>query len=306
MSTDRFVSMAVFVTVVESGSFSAASRLLGLSQSRVSKIIAALEARLGTRLINRTSRHFSLTEAGRLYVDKCRAAIAAADEADDLARLGQEAIRGTLRVNTATFLAQALVQPALLAFGEMHPELRIDIVAQERRIDPIKEGIDLLVRSSDLDDSSLFRRKAGSAKRGLFVSPDYLKRAGRIPIHPNELAGHDFVGGIVDGARVGQPLRLVGSDGDVHLIQTATRLAVSTGLLAAQASVMGAGIVMLPLFMIEDELVSGRLVQILPNYALPLMEVNLLHPFGRTPPRNVSVFIDFAIKRWHDGKQLGE
>src|SRR5687768_11448693 len=153
MSRDRLQAMETFARVVEGGSFSAAARAARVSQSQVSKLVAALEARVGTRLLNRTTRFVTPTEAGVAFYERCRAALVAIDEAEAEARAGQIAIRGTLRINTSAIAAASLVLPAAMAFRDANPGVRVDIVVDDRLIDPVQEGVDLLLRAGQLSDS---------------------------------------------------------------------------------------------------------------------------------------------------------
>jgi len=284
--TDRLAAFETFVRVVEAQSFTAAARILGSSQSRVSKAIAALETRLGARLIARTTRHLALTPAGsELYV-KARAILAAVEEAEAAVRADE--ISGRLKVNTSAMLALPLVQPALLAFRAAHPGLRIELVMDDRRIDPVEEGVDLIVRVGALDDSRLVARRAGSVRFGFYATPAYLAQAGE-PQSIEALATHRVIG---------IPERRGARPADVTRVAFRRDITVSNMLLAHGAALEGAGIAALPRFLAAPSVAAAKLVEVLPDVALPEADISFLHPFGQEAPTKIRAFMDFAVARW--------
>jgi DNA-binding transcriptional LysR family regulator len=285
---DRLAAFETFVRVVEAQSFTAAAKTLGSSQSRVSKAIAALEARLGARLIARTTRHLTLTPAGSELYLKARAILAAVEEAEAAVRADE--IRGRLKVNTSAMLALPLVQPALLAFKELHPGLSIELVMDDKRIDPVEEGVDLIVRVGALDDSRLVARRAGAAGLGFYAAPGYLARAGT-PLTRADLAEHTVIG---------LPERR-GARGPAEFSRD---IVVSNALLAHAAAVGGAGIAVLTQFLAEPDVAAGRLVPLLADMALPEVDISFLHPFGREAPAKIRAFMDFAVARWKGRGEL--
>ncbi|MEQ1768777.1 MAG: LysR family transcriptional regulator [Devosia sp.] len=298
---DRLAEMETFVRVVDTNSFSAAARALGTSQSRVSKSIAALENRLDARLLSRTTRHLSLTDAGGIYYRQCKAVLTAVEEAETSARLGQHAVTGRLRVNAAAILALSLVQPALLAFRNEHPELAIDITMDDRRVDPVQEGVDLIVRVGVLKDSGLVLRKVGTSTLGFYASPRYLKRS--MPIaRLADLKDHALIS---LPERQSQRGYQIGDEEGGTVLQAWSRsVTVSNFLLAHAAAMAGAGIAVLPRFLAEADVTAGRLSPLLPSARLPAIEINFLHPFGQRAPRKVAAFMDFAIARWRESGEL--
>lgn len=289
---DRLAAFETFVRVVEAQSFTAAARTLGSSQSRVSKAIALLEARLGARLIARTTRHLALTPAGTELYLKARAILAAVEEAEAAVRADE--ISGRLKVNTSAMLALPLVQPALLAFKSAHPALRIELVMDDRRIDPVEEGVDLIVRVGALDDSRLVARRAGSVSFGFYATPGYLQQAGE-PKTLEALAGHSVIG---------IPERRGARPADVTRVALQRDITVSNMLLAHGAALEGAGIAALPRFLAEPSVAGGALVAVLPNVQLPEVDVSFLHPFGQEAPAKIRAFMEFAIARWRGRGEL--
>jgi DNA-binding transcriptional LysR family regulator len=290
--TDRLAAFETFVRVVEAQSFTAAARTLGSSQSRVSKAIAALESRLGARLIARTTRHLTLTPAGSELYLKARAILAAVEEAEAAVRADE--ISGRLKVNTSAMLALPLVQPALLAFKAAHPALRIELVMDDRRIDPVEEGVDLIVRVGALDDSRLVVRRAGSVRFGFYATPAYLARAGE-PLSLDELAAHSVIG---------IPERRGARSADVMRVAFSRDITVSNMLLAHAAALEGAGIAALPRFLAEPSVTAGHLVPLLRDMPLPEVDISFLHPFGQEAPAKIRAFMDFAIARWRGRGEL--
>jgi DNA-binding transcriptional LysR family regulator len=290
--TDRLAAFETFVRVVEAQSFTAAAKLLGSSQSRVSKAIAALEARLGARLIARTTRHLTLTPAGSELYLKARAILAAVEEAEAAVRADE--ISGRLKVNTSAMLALPLVQPALLAFKAAHPGLRIELVMDDRRIDPVEEGVDLIVRVGALDDSRLMARRAGGVRFGFYATAGYLAVAG-VPETIEGLAGHSVIG---------IPERRGARPGEVARIPLSRDITVSNMLLAHGAALEGAGIAALPRFLAEPSVLAGQLVPVLAGVALPEVDISFLHPFGREAPAKIRAFMDFAVARWKGRGEL--
>ncbi|MCW5696399.1 MAG: LysR family transcriptional regulator [Bauldia sp.] len=293
--SDRLAAMETFVRVVDGGSFSAAAKSTGVSQPHVSKIVAGLEKRLGARLLNRTTRHITATEAGLAFYERCKAALTAIDDAETEARIGQGAIRGLLRINTSAMAGSALVLPAILAFRESHPGVRIEVAVDDRRIDPVQEGVDLIVRSGQLTDSTLVARRAGFAPLVLVAAPAYL--VGRpAPATVKDLEDHAVV--LIGRNRGPFDLRSPDRSGAIHTARIDGPVAVGNALLARDACLAGAGIAFLPRFFGDDLIAAGRLVEILPDFTMPRLEINLVHPFGRAPPRKVGAFIDLAIALW--------
>lgn len=294
MMKNRLAEMEAFVRVADTGSFSAAARQTGSSQSQISKIVKALETRLGVRLVNRTTRRLALTDAGDDFYRRSRLALAAIAEAEDEVRGAHATLRGTLRINTSGMLGAGLVVPAVIAFRAVHPELRVEAIADERRIDPVEEGVDLIVRIGTRSDLTLVGRLAGNAEPVLVASPDYLRRRGT-PRKPADLAGHDFIDLTGPGTL---ELPLTDRRGRTETLTLIGNTAVSSGILVHTAARAGAGIGLVLGFLVADDLASGRLVRLFPRHRSPGAGIWLYHPFGRTPPRKVSLFMAFAIDFW--------
>lgn len=266
MQLDRFRRMALFAMVVRHGSFSAASRAMDLATSVLSSSVSQLEKELGVRLLNRTTRSLSLTEAGQLYHEKCVEMLAAAEMAEEMVAGGVGEIAGRLRISAASDTAQKIVLPALAPLAREHPKLLLDVLVDDRVVDMTTQAIDLSIRSGWLRDSSLVARKLADLHEVLVASPDYLQRFG-VPDSPDSLRPHRIVG----FNRFAEPTTLVFK----NAAGESARVMLTPGAMTDNVSMMrdfaveGFGIARMPSYMVQQELLSGELVLLLPNWALP-------------------------------------
>lgn len=266
MQLDRLRRMALFAMVVRHGSFSAASRALDLATSVLSSAVSQLEEELGVRLLNRTTRSLSLTEAGQLYHEKCVEMLAAAEMAEEMVAGGVGEIAGRLRISVASDTAHKIVLPALAPLARQHPKLLLDIVVDDRIVDMTTQSIDLSIRSGWLRDSSLVARKLADLHEMLVASPDYLRRFG-MPESPEHLREHRIIG----FNRFAEPTTLAfknaaGESARIMLIPGAMTDNVA---MLRDFAVQGFGLARLPSYMVQRELASGELVLLLPDWALP-------------------------------------
>jgi DNA-binding transcriptional LysR family regulator len=296
---DHLTGIRAFTRVVEAGSFTAAAEFLALSQSQVSKAIAAIEERLGVRLLNRTTRKITPTEAGEDYYRRCRKILLDLEEAEASAKGAQNSPAGILRVDASAMVAQFLLLPHIFAFQEKYPALEVHLTVNDRRIDLIEAGVDVAVRVGKLEDSSLVVRWAGTATTVMVASPDYLRRAGE-PSNKDQLVGHKFL--IRPRHGHGQRSHSGTSVVDALGLQGAVRL--GNKVLVREAALAGRGIGFLPLFMVEEDLAEDRLRAVLPGEAWPRVELCLLHPYSRGAPAKVKAFIAFILKEWRDNGRV--
>ena len=296
---DRLAQIEAFIRVAEGSSFSAAARSLRTTQPSISKAVADLERSLGTRLLHRTTRTLSLTEAGTAYYERAKRVLALLEEADAEASGGQDAVIGRLRVNTSAMLVRSLVVPALLAFRDRFPEVTIEITMDDRRIDPVEEATDVTVRVGALSDSTLQARRAGKAKLGIFGAPQYLARFGAAIEQVSDLSRLEFIR-FADRQKSAAALFIRDETGREYHPEWTVGLTVSNGVVAKELALVGEGLAILPCFFVDEDARAGRLVQLLPATRLPTIEVNLLHSFSVDPPLRVRRFIDFAIERWRE------
>ncbi len=252
--------------VVRHGSFSAASRALDLATSVLSSAVSQLEEELDVRLLNRTTRSLSLTEAGQLYYEKCVEMLSAAEMAEEMVASGVGEIAGRLRISAASDTAQKIVLPALAPLARLHPKLLLDIAVDDRIVDMTTQSIDLSIRTGWLRDSSMIARKLGDLHEILVASPDYLRRFG-VPESPDSLRQHRIIG----FNRFAEPTTLVLK----NAAGENTRIMLPPGAMTDNVSmlrvfaVQGFGLARLPSYMAQRELSNGELVLLLPDWALP-------------------------------------
>ena len=296
---DRITAMQIFVRAVECGSFSRAAADLTLTQPTVTKQVAALEAQLGARLLNRNTRGISPTEIGRLYYDKCKAILQQIEEAERIAGERQQQIHGTLRIGSSVAFGRRVVTPLVLDFMKRHPRLRIDLSFEDRYVDLVARGLDVAVRLGRLADSSLGARYLGTNPWVMVASPTYLKKHGT-PRQPADLARHNV---LIYSTVLG--------DDRLHFVAGhAQRVTVPVGgslrsnnlssILAAARAHMG--VAALPNYVAQASLDEGKLVTVLDDYALPAQEINAVYPSPRQVPAKVTALIaflqDFFQGRW--------
>ncbi|MFO1061521.1 MAG: LysR family transcriptional regulator [Dongiaceae bacterium] len=291
---DALAGMAVFVRIVEAGSFTAAARALGLSKPAVSKQLARLEARLGARLLNRSTRRISLTEAGTLFHQRCLRLLAEAAEAEQAVAELAEAPRGTLRVAAPMSFGQLHLGPAIAAFLARYPDLRIDLALDDRVVDLVGEGYDLAIRIAELPPSRLVGRRLAPNRRFVCAAPAYLAARGT-PQHPGELARHDCLhyAYLASGA----DWRFAGPDGPIG-VRVGGRFTANNGDVLRQAALDGLGIAQLPSFLVGDDLRQGRLQPVLCGYPAVDTAIYALYPPTRQLPRKVRAFVDFLVDRF--------
>lgn len=289
--SDRFLDLALFVRVAETGSFSRAGRELGYAQPTVSRMIGGLEARLGVKLLLRTTRQVVPTEAGTMLLERARGVLADVEDMENAVRRS-DGLTGMLKVATPVTFGAREIAPRLGPFLAAHPSLRVELLMADRRVDLLDEGVDLAIRLGPLDDSSFVSRRIASAPRYLVASPAYLARR-RAPASIADLQGHDIISGRSPGIDIWSLRDAAGGETSVKL--EARLVATSTeGLLAA--AVAGFGIAMTSAFACRMELARGELVRILPDFQLPTIDVHAVSPLGRKPPAKVRLFIDHIVE----------
>lgn len=289
---DRLQELEVFVRVAERGNLSQVAREIGLSQPSVSRILNDLEARIGARLLVRTSRKVGLTEAGHGYLEQVRPLLAELGAAADTAA-GNEELRGLLRVElSVTFAVRALIPqlPSLLA---EHPNLSVELMMDDRRRSLVEEGADVAVRLGLLDSSSLMARKVGQTPRLLVASPDYIARHG-LPHSPGDLVQHEVIFGPSDstGATFQE---LIGPEASFTLPES-PRIRVSSSAGVTACVLAGLGVAFGSGWMFNAELADGRLCRLLPEFSLPTIPIRVLFPAGRQPSKRARGFADWLSR----------
>lgn len=264
MHFDRFRRMALFAMVVRYGSFSAASRALELATSVLSTAVSQLEEELGVRLLHRTTRSLSLTEAGQPFYEKCLEMLEAANAAEDLVKEGEGEISGRLRIAAASDTAQAIVVPALAPLSKKYPNLVLDIFVNDDIVDISAQSIDLSIRSGWLEDSALVARKLTDLKEVLVASPEYLTHYA-LPKEPDDLKGHRIIGFRRFSEATG--LTLTNQQQSIHLKVNPGAMTDNVAVIK-QLLLAGVGMARIPRYFINSELMQGELVQLLPQWHL--------------------------------------
>ena len=287
---DRLAAMEAFVLVVDTGSFSAAARRLQVGQPAVSKLVAQLEERLGVKLLVRTTRGLTATEAGLNYYERARRSIEEADEAELAARGAGRSLTGKLRVSAAVTFARTQLMPRLPEFLARHPGLEIDFVLDDRNVDLVQEGIDVGLRMGRLVDSSLIARRIASARHVVVGTPAYFARAGE-PTAPEELSAHQAV---IYAQKGGGAVWIFRRDGVEISITLEGRLRVSAAEGVREAVFAGAGIAIASEWMFAPEIVDGSVKVVLKNWELPSIDLWAVFPAGRTATTKARTFVSFV------------
>ena len=285
---DRLTSLTAFVRVVDSGGFSAAGRRLNMSTTMVSNHIQALEDRLGARLLNRTTRKVSLTEIGKAYYDRCTQILAEIEQADEVAGALQSKPRGTLRIYTATHIVQ-FIAPVVAEFLKLYPEVKVDLTIGERTIDMIDEGFDLAIRLTPPPDSSLIVRSLATWRHVLCCSPGYIEQHGPLQ-QLSELADHNCLRHALYPYE--DEWRFVDRNDAPASVRVSGNLISNSGETLRTSVLQGVGIWLAAGFLIADDLKSGRLVRILPEYRPVEFAMNAVYPHRHHLSAKVRSFID--------------
>jgi DNA-binding transcriptional LysR family regulator len=293
---DRLRLMETYIRVLETGSFSTAARHLNVGQSAVSKSIAQLEERLGVRLLMRSPRGLTPTEAGLTYYERARRTIEEAEEADFAARGAGACLTGRLRVSAGVTFTRLHLVPRLAAFLAAHRKLSIDLVLDDRTIDLIEEGVDIGLRFGPLCDSSLIGRKVATTRRLVLGTPDYFDRAG-VPTAPAELIGHEAV--IYTRDRGGSDTWIFRKGDSETSVTLSGRLRVNASEVVRAAVLNGMGLAVVSQWMFAPELACGMVRAVLTEWTLPKIELWVVFPTGRmanAKARAFAVFVENEIK----------
>ncbi len=288
---DRLATLDLFVRIVERGSFSAAAAQCGVSRPVATSAIKALEQRLGTRLLQRSTRHVQPTVEGDAYYRRCLAILADLEDAD---RGANGAVNGLVRVDVAGHLAREVLMPALPTLLDRHPALILHLGEGERFVDLVREGVDCVVRAGELTDSDMVVRRLGTMDEITVASPAYLAQHGR-PATPEDLAGHRMIGFV--SSRTGQPLPLEFTrDGRVIERTLPTRVLVSGADTSAAAARLGMGLIQAPRYRFAEDLASGALIEVLADFPPKPTRLSVLYPSNRQLPPRVRVVIDWLFQ----------
>ena len=291
---DRVSSMLSFVKVVDTGGFTSAARQLNLATSVVTTHVKSLEDRLGVRLLNRTTRSVSLTEAGRVYYERCVQILSEIEDADEAAQVLQSKPRGVLRLNTSPGIPR-VIAPSIAEYNSLYPEVAIRLTATGRMLDLVEEGVDLAIWYAAAPDPSLIIRRLVQYRMAVCASPEYLAKHGR-PEHPSELTKHNcLIFYDATNSKDGREWVFSGPDGDFP-VRISGNLETNSPIAFRMACVHGQGILIGPTPFLMDDLKSGALVPILDEFMRQQFSIDALYPHREHLPAKVRTFIDLLAK----------
>jgi DNA-binding transcriptional LysR family regulator len=294
--SDSLQQMSIFARVVSSGSLSAAARELGLSPAVVSRSLSALEARLGTRLIHRTTRSLHLTDEGAAYFESCSRILDDIEEADAAAAAGRDEPQGVLKVALPASFGHQHIAPLVPQFAARYPKLRLALSLSDRRVNVIDEGFDLAVRIAELEDSSLAARKLAPNRRVVCASPDYLRRHGT-PRTPLELAKHNFLVANWGDGSFAMTVEYKGPAGKQGEIRVTGKYACDNWEVLREWALAGLGVALKSTWDVRPQLEDGSLVPLCPGYTFDTdVAIYAVYPHRRHLPAKTRAFIDFLAE----------
>ena len=289
---DRLKAIESFVRIAQTGSLSKAAQDLGTSRALISSHLKQLEDHLGVRLINRTTRQLSLTESGQEYLSFCQSTLAAFDEAEQSLARSLEEPRGTLKILASMAFANVHLAPVAAEFSIAHPEIKLSLITTDTSFSPfelIDQGYDLAVWMRPIEDMSIISTKLGEVRWPALASPAYLAEHGT-PKHPQDLAQHTCL--IHRSISPDGIWRFTSVDDTVNVKVSGPLLTNSVFALRASA-LAGVGVTLLPTYFIQDEIESGKLIELFPDYGAPRRPIYILYPHARYLPMKTRLFIDF-------------
>lgn len=290
----QFEDMSAFVRIVEAGSISRAADQLGVAKSAVSRRLVDLEGRLGVQLLNRTTRKSSLTEVGESYYQHALKILDDVQELNATTSDNKAALVGGLKIAVPLSFGLLHLTPIINAFTKDHPGITIHLDFSDRQIDLVEEGFDLAIRIAELKDSNHTARKLTPIQMILCASPDYLERSGR-PQTPDDLKSHSILR--YDNAPTSS-WTFIGPNGQETRVNLPAKMSANNGDYLCEAAVAGFGLVVLPTFVAWREIEKGRLIHVMTDFSLPMLNAYAVYPQTRHLSRRVRAFIDFLIDRF--------
>lgn len=288
MAAKDLLTLKLFTRVARLGSFSAAARECGLAQSQVSRMVADLEANLGARLLSRTTRAVTPTEAGLEFLSRMEPILAAVEDAENSVRETGE-LRGVLRLGMPATMATRVVLPRLSGFTEAHPLLQVEILLDDRRQDMVREAVDVGIRVGPMPDSGGTARLIGTMHRVVVASPSYLERHG-VPETPDDIIGHRIIGGPASAHASSWQFE---RDGVTRAVHPHPNVVTNDTAGAIVAAVSGLGLTSTTSWAAAAELSSGALVQVLPGWGMATLPVHAYFPLGRATRLSARAFVDY-------------
>lgn len=291
---DTIDGMRTFAAAVETGSFTAAADRLGISKKLVSKYVGQLEDRLKTKLLHRTTRQLSLTEAGERYYARCLSVLEDFDALEASVKGGTSEVKGELRVSAPASFGELYVQPLLVEFQESHPELSVSTRFSDRYVDLAEEGFDLALRIGTLSDTSMIARRLATTELWAVAAPEYLAKAGT-PEEPRSLTGHVCIRDTNLRSGASWPFQV---DGVTRKIAVTGAFAVNSAIASRDLAVAGKGVTLCPDYAVAEDLASGRLVRVLEDFPSLRLDIHAVYLDARYMPPRVRAFIDFLTNRF--------
>ncbi|MEQ8267319.1 MAG: LysR family transcriptional regulator [Parvibaculum sp.] len=290
---------AVYAKVVELGGFTAAAEALGLSKSMVSRQVSTLEDELGVRLLNRTTRRIAVTEAGAVVFERALRIVMEAQEAAEEATCVEGAVRGQLRINAPMSFGIAQLGPVMPEFMARYPELNVDLVLNDQRVNLIEEGFDVSLRISALTDSSLIARQLAPVERYIVGAPSYFEKHG-VPQRPADLGSHDFM--LYTLLSRPNLLEMENGRGEKEQVELKGRFLCNNADAMVEMMLKGMGLVFSPDVLCHEHLKSGKLVRVLQDWTVPALTLHVIYPHARHLAAKVRAFVDFTAEKFGPGK----
>ena len=291
--------LTTYVKVVQAGSFTRAAETMGTQKARVSRVVAQLERDLGVRLLERTTRSLSMTEAGREIFERAVGILGAVEDVERVAQSIHAEPRGVLKLTCGVEFGMIAVGSWIDAYLRRYPQVAIEADFTGRLVDIVHEGFDLAIRIGELPDSRLAARRIGELRYGLFASPGYLARRGT-PGRPEDLAQHDLL--FFAAGSHGGGWRL-GRGAETRRVEAPARLRINNSFTVRDAAIDGLGVAQLPLLVAGGALASGTLVPVLPEWAPAPVPIHALFPSSRYLTPKVRAFIDLAVQLYADRRE---
>ena len=298
---DRLSALEIFIRVVETGSFTAVAKERGTTQSAVSKAVAGLEDQLNVKLLTRTTRTLTLTDNGQIYFEKLRHILGEMTEADASLKAGETLLRGRLKVASSVGFGRIVLLPVIDQFLSEHPGVSIDLNLSDGFIDLIEQGIDVSVRLGALSDSSLIARSIGKSQRALMASSLYADRHPHTPLpiqHPHDLKAHNCL--VYTGQAHPHDWEFISPDGSTMSVRVSGTLQTNSSEVIRAACLAGMGISYAPLWLFQQEIQSGAVQILLPEWPKIEMGIHAVVPPHRRNLGKVKSFIDFLSARLHN------
>ncbi|NUU33559.1 LysR family transcriptional regulator [Pseudomonas sp. C2B4] len=289
---DRFQEMQVFAAVAQDQGFSAAARRLGMSAASVTRAVAALEKRIGTHLLTRTTRSVHLSEAGQRFLEDCRRILTEVQEAEDSAAGSHAQPRGQLTITAPVLFGELFVTPLMVDFLTQFPDVTINALLVDRVVSVVEEGVDVAVRIGELPDSNQHAIRVGEVRRVIVASPQFLTRQGR-PTHPQDLTQAPMIATSAIGQLRSWPFL---ESGEPLSIRAEPRLVVTANQAAITAAALGLGFTRVLSYQVASKVAAGELEIILADFEMPPLPIHVVYQGGRKAPARVRSFVDFTVK----------